>query len=469
MSADKPYSHRRIVWFALGVLLLFPVLIGCASSVGVDPPLNQFNIEYLRLLKLGDEGFEEAKEPETRVSADGTTVAIASDDATVPESLAFVHDTTLAIGTYDRLYFADLSEPAGPAVVSVFEYEGEGVANVLEMGGFVYGFNSSGELLAIDARQPAEPKLADSLVGNVRNQGNGQVGDLLLAAVDGFLYVRTQGGIQILNAADPYALELERTIYLHEGFPFEGFPCSRRIIRNAKMLGAAVQEGLMYVWVDRGECVGPELRVTAQPTVTEGNYASEPAPASATPRHVAADGGFWVLDVSAPANPRTVSFMSMYYPEGRWDEQHEVVAAEDYVYLDVRGDLRKTVAIIDVSQPSEPKPLIRQLNAELVVWEDSLLFVSIVHVHNSGSFNPLSYSQGLQVFDVSDAATPTLIGMISKNPVTDQSFHSINDVAFRDGYIYVAEGNIFRSGIHVLRLIDRDWRPDDAPEEASAN
>ncbi len=469
MDPSRPYAHRRVVWFALGVLLLFPVLIGCASSVGVDPPLDQFNIEYLRLLKLGDEGFEEAKEPERLVSAEGTTVAIASDDATVPESLALVDDTTLAIGTYDRLYFADLSDPAGPVVVSVFEYEGEGVANVLEMGGFVYGFTPSGELLAVDARQPAEPKLADSLVGNVRNQGNGQVGDLLLAAVDGFLYVRTQGGIQILNAADPYALELERAVYVHEGFPVEGSPCSRRIIRNAKMLGATVQEGLMYVWVDRGGCVGPETRLTVQPTVTEGNYASEPAPVSPTPRHVAANGGFWVLDVSVPANPRTVSFLSMYYPEGGWDEQHEVVAAENYVYLDIRGELHKTVAIIDVSQPSEPKPLIRQLNAELVVWEDSLLFVSIVHVHNSGFFSSRKYSHGLQVFDVSDAAIPILIGMISKNPVTDQTFYSINDVAFRDGHIYVAEGNIFRSGIHVLRLIDRDWRPDDAPAEASDN
>ena len=431
--------------------------------------MDQFNIEYLRLLKLGDEGFEEAKEPERLVSADGTTVAIASDDATVPESLALVDGAILAIGTHDRLYFADLSDPAGPVVVSVFEYKGDGVVNVLEMVGFVYGFSSSGELLAIDARQPAEPKLADSLDGDVRNQRNGQVGDSLLAAVDGFLYVRTKGGIQVLNAADPYALELEGTIYVHEEFPFDGFPCSRRIMRNAKMLGAAVQEGLMYVWVDRGGCVGPEPWLTVQPTATEGNYASEPAPVSPTPRHVAANGGFWVLDASAPANPLTVSFLSMYYPEGGWDEQHEVVAAQNHVYLDIRGDFRKTVAIIDVSQPSEPKPLIRQLNAELVVWEDSLLFVSIVHVHNSGFFNPLSYSEGLQVFDVSDAANPILIGMISENPVTDQTFHSINDVAFRDGYIYVAEGNIFHSGIHVLRLIDRDWRPDVAPEEASGN
>ncbi len=37
------------------------------------------------------------------------------------------------------------------------------------------------------------------------------------------------------------------------------------------------------------------------------------------------------------------------------------------------------------------------------------------------------------------------------------------------GTFMLAEGNIFRSGIHVLRLIDRDWRPDDAPEEATGN
>ena len=504
MDPSRPYAHRRVVWFALGVLLLFPVLIGCASSVGVDPPLDQFNIEYLRFLKLGDEGFEEAKESERRVSADGTTVAISSDDALEPESLALVDDQTLAIGTHYRMYFADISDPAEPVVISVFEHGGKGFSELLSMDGFVYGYARTAEFLAIDARQPAAPQLAFRMSGQDEDRERIlRVADMPLAAEDGFLYLSMQGGIHIFNAADPYALSLEGvyyppqtrarwpfmsktpaaaptarqleaekehgTFFAHEDYPSESLPCSRRYIENALILGATLADQLLYVWVDKVACVGPEQEVVGSKWP---RGAESPTPVYGPTRREVEDGGVWVLDVSQPSEPLVIGFLPLQgiraYPIGIGPYgKFGVVAAGNYLYLTPQGDLRGDSTIVDISVPESPVLLGKQMNADWAVRAGNLLFVSIVHVHNSGFFTSRSYSHGLQVFDVSEAASPILIGMISEAPEPDRLIFSVEDVAFRDGYVYVAQDSFFSNGIHVLRLIDPDWRPDDAPAEAA--
>ena len=62
---------------------------------------------------------------------------------------------------------------------------------------------------------------------------------------------------------------------------------------------------------------------------------------------------------------------------------------------------------------------------------------------------------------------------MAESPVTDYAFVGLNDLAVRAGYIYLAERQdiyydggehpLLGGGIHVLRLIDPDWRPDPAP------
>ena len=472
MDPGRRQSNRGVVWFALFGLLLFPLLTGCFSSDRVDPPLDQFNVEFLHLLTLGGDDFE---------------------DAIGPESLALVDDTTLAIGTeHDGVYFADLSDRAKPVVVSVFEYEGDGIADILAMDGFVYGFTPSSELLAIDARQPVTPTLAASIRGQERDHRTWRKGDLLLAANEGFLYTSMHGGIHIWNVADPYLLSLEGIYYLpqlrargpfmyktpgaspttrqlesekargtfiaHENFSFENLPCGQRHIGNAEILGAATLGDMLIVRVGNVYCVGPEQKIVG--------YERDRTPIYGPVRKEVEYGGLWVLDVSNPAEPLAVSFLPLQL---RRFHLPDVTVAANLVYLSSLRMVREGSAIVDVSEPGKPVLLDRQLNAELVVWEDSLLIVSIFHIHDHGLLNPSGYSNGLQVFDVSDAANPILIGMISESPGTDKSFVSIADIAFLDGYIYVAEDRVFAGGIHVLRLIDPNWRPDIAPTGAPEN
>ena len=477
MKRGMPYSHRRIVWFALGAVLLFPFLTGCFSSDKVSPPLDHFNIEFKRLLTLGSDNYKRA---------------------IGPESLAFVDDTTLAIGTEDDgVYLADLSDPAEPAVVSVFKHEGAGIAKVVAMDGFVYGFAPSSEFLAIDAREPAAPKLASVLPGQEEDPYSWRIAAWPLTAEGGFLYLRMHGGIHIYNAADPYSLSLEGVYYppqtrargpfmgatvgvnptlpqleaemaqgtfmAHDEFPFESLPCSRRYVENGELLGLEIQDSLLYVRVGYAYCVGPEQEVWGYHGPRGGTRTPKYAPV----RQEVEDGGLWVLDVSDPAEPLAVAFLPLQFHNGG-NRLPDVTVSSDYVYLSSQGSLFDVSAIVDMSEPGRPVLSERQLNANLAIREDSLLFASIMHVHSQG-FNPPRYSNGLQIFDVSDAANPILIGMMSESPGTEYGFMDITDIAVRDDYIFVAQSGYHRDAIHVLRLIDRNWRPDDAPEEASGD
>ena len=457
MSNDRSRSHRRIVWLALCASLLSLPLTGCFSSDRVDPPLDNFNFEFLYLLSL-----------------DGDTY----DSVSAPESLAFVDDKTLAIGTEDAgVYFADLSDPAKPAVVGVFEHEGAGIVNILAMDGFVYGYARTAEFLAIDARQPAASQQAFGMPGRKPDHNWAlNVADVLLAAEDGFLYVSMEGGIHIFNTADPYALALEGAYYppqtrarwplmfsrpaaaptprqlqaekahgnfiAHEDYPSADLPCSRTFIENARILGAMLDDGLLYVWVDKVVCVG---------------------------REEVEDGGVWVLDVSDPSEPLAIGFLSL--PEvrayaigvGLFDKFGVAIAGNNLFLSAMSGIGDDDSTVVDVSDPKKPFLSDNLVDADWVVTKGSLLLASIVHVHDNGVFNKPGKSNGLQIFDVSDVANPILIGMMSEVPGTGLRFSSIADIAYRAGYIYVAED----SGIYVLRLIDRNWRPDDAPAETS--
>ena len=217
MDPDRRQSRRGIVWFALCGVLLFPALTGCPARHLLPPRIeNPVNLEFLHFLTLGSDNYE---------------------DASRPESLAFVSDTTLAIGTEeDGVYFADLSDPAKPAVISVIEYAGYGAVPIVAMDGYVYGFTSNGALLSIDARQPTDPTLVDvELV---------QRGDVVLSAADDYLYVRSRGAIQIWDVSDPTALSPVSAYYPPQtrarGHPLDkrvGSPLTSRQLEAEKAHG----------------------------------------------------------------------------------------------------------------------------------------------------------------------------------------------------------------------------------------
>lgn len=371
------------------------------------------------------------------------------------------------------------------------------------MDGFDYGFVPSSGFLPVDARDPAAPKLATVFPRQEEDPYSSQIAAWPLVAEDGFLYLRMHGGIHIYNASHPYALSLEGvysppqtrargpfmdaklgtnptlrqleaerardTFIAHQEFPFESFPFGRRHTENAELLGAALHDALLFARKGYAYCVGPKQEV-------KGNYVSRergsPTPFYGPARREVEDGGLWVLDFSDPAEPLAVGFLPLQFRYGR-NGLPDVAVSSDYLYLTSQGSLSEEAAILDLSEPSKPVLSEWQLNASFVVREDSQLFVSIVHGQNMGFFNPSGYSHGLQVFDVSDAANPILIAMMSQSLGTGGKFVWISDIVFRGDYISVAifdaENSCEADGIHVLRLIDLDWRPDDRPAEASDN
>ena len=257
---------------------------------------------------------------------------------------------------------------------------------------------------------------------------------MLLAAREGLLYTSMHGGIHIWNAADPYALSLEGVYYppqtrargpfmvktpaaapttrqleaekaqgtfiAHEEFPFESLPCSRRYIENGEILGAATLDDLLFVRVGYAYCVGPEQEFGGR----EGDGKPFYQPVIKAVEAVE-DGGLWVLNVSDPAEPFAVAFLPLQFRYWR-DDLRDVTVTSNHVYLTSQSSLSEDSIIVDLSEPSKPVLLERQLNADLVVWEDNLLFVSVVHIHDNGILNYAGYTNGLQVFDVLRSGQP---------------------------------------------------------------
>lgn len=469
MDPGRRQSRRGIVWFALCGLLLFPALTGCPARHLLPPRVEHpVNLERLHFLTLGSDNYE---------------------DASRPESLAFVSDKTLAIGTEeDGVYFADLSDPAKPAVISVIEYAGYGAVPIVAMDGYVYGFTSNGALLSIDARQPIDPTLVDvELV---------QRGDVVLSAADDYLYVRSRGAIQIWDVSDPTALspvsayyppqtrarghpldkrvgspltsrqlEAEKahgTFMAHEDFPPEALPCERKYIRNAEIGGADVKDGLLYLWVSDAVCEGPEEQAYGHVTVSEGGEMSGPTPLT-WPLITATElGGLWIIDVRNPAEPLAVSFLSADQSGGHYSDIKVIALAPDKVILILGLSLGwgANMPIVDVSDPTRPVPVGRPIEALQAAWEDNKLYVSQYHDHG------YDFSDSLQVYNVANVAHPTRIGMTVTSKEVDGGFGRIEDITVRDRYIYLAERQYPSGGIHVLRLIDPDWRPDITPTGA---
>jgi len=97
-----------------------------------------------------------------------------------------------------------------------------------------------------------------------------------------------------------------------------------------------------------------------------------------------------------------------------------------------------------------------------VAWDDNRPSLAVFDALNA-------FSHNLQVFDVAEPANPVRIGKMTDSPGTGLSLKLRIDIVALGDYIYVAEIAHKRAGIHVLRLIDPDRRPDDTQAEASEN
>ena len=435
MSAKQRQQKKSIgpVWSrALRARTLGPILVlallafclgGCGHNTIADRLIGQSNIELLYVLS-------EPQDPLGKIQYQ-------PGDTIEAWSVAFVNDILIAIGTWgDDVFFADVSNPNEPTLVSVFRTLGRHPTDIAAMDGFVYVDDAVGATV-IDLDNSAAPKRVNFIYEN------GQV----FAAEDGYLYmIKRSGaqnrpsGIQIWDARNPPFLKLagvytppqyrvvernlvhrrsatptprqlaaERSVYagtftLHEKPAVSVTSCEPGII-----YAADIEDGLLYAFVGSARCKDVEDRSRWREDV----------------------GGLWIIDVNDPTEPIAVGFLSIFSP-------NDIKVAGNYAYL--AGGIDGLV-IVDVSDPAKPE----------VVGGYDIPYVAMA-VAVEGDVVYLMDPFGLHVLRVTNPAEPVRIGLMT-------GFLQLKDVAVRDGYIYLAGDDYETEGVHILQLIDPNARP----------
>lgn len=148
----------------------------------------------------------------------------------------------------------------------------------------------------------------------------------------------------------------------------------------------------------------------------------------------AAPGEFQIVDVSEPSSPRLVSIYKPYNPGEPTKRVDNSVVRGNLAYVGTEQGL----VILDVSTPSHPQPLSISPTPERlnrVSLSGNLAFLVVRGVSSS-------VWSGLQVFDVSDPSSPTLVGSYQLPPPSGLEPEVIGDTA------YVAGDE---SGLWILR------------------
>ena len=357
------------------------------------------------------------------------------------ESVAVVNDRLIAIGAWGNdVFFADVSNPETPRIVSVFTSPGINPIHIATMDGYAYISDSSG-LVMVDIREPSRPLEVSRL---------SEKGDVLMAE-DGYLFLEIHGGIQIWDATNPNHISLvgvysplqyrvdtvpqNRSESLLRGPPWsvwgewwnltpsqiaaekeaypDAIPMSKEKVsyrcNRGFPSGADFENGLLYALVGRARCTARHLDL--EPFTIKG--------------------GLWIVDVKNPAQPTAIGFL----PMSDYPEDVKVVGHYAYVVEAFEG-----LKIVDVSDPGQPKLVgahVTPSNATKIAVESDIAYVA-------GYFS-------LQVFDVSDRFKPAHLGYV-------KGFYQVDDVAARRDYVYLAGDNYEADGIHVLRLIDAQAR-----------
>jgi hypothetical protein len=314
------------------------------------------------------------------------------------------------------LWVVDVSDPTDPQEAT--SYPTPGSAKAVDVAGTVAYVTDGASLLSLDVSNPANPAQMDTYNAPM-------VQDVCVTGNTAFL-ARGFFGLETVDVADPTNLAPlgSRAI--------DGFARGVQIIGTTAYV--APRESGLHI-LDVSNPANPNLLGTTDPD-WEANVAavSHQAVAYIAPREKA----LRIVDVSNPGNPDVLGAYER--PNAVMDVitdlPHGYIAGLDRLWvLDMTNPaLPAPLATADLQgNPGEPRRLSLSPHAQT---GDPLIYVA-------------DWSYGVEIFNVADPATPTLLGHY---PVPDE--HEVNDVFALGQYAYALTADDDDGQLHILDVSD---------------
>jgi hypothetical protein len=321
------------------------------------------------------------------------------------------------VDTFGGLAIVDISTPTSPVEIGRFATPGTRVSDVVVRNGTAYLTSADSTLLVVDVSAPQQPSILgvyDSPMPYPTNSGLDVDGD--------FAYVADSSGLRIIDVSDPTAPD-EVGFYHFRGPPWQvavrgdyAYVANRSGLEVVDISAPLDPVQVGYHWtIDKAHDVatqgGLALIAGAFAGVHFFDVSDPQSPVELaiydTPGHawgvaisdtlafVADDDSLLILNAADPAHPTGIA--SLYMPA---THAHNVVVRDTLAYV---GDYGSGVHVIDISDPSAPRPV-------SVIKYGSCRMMNL-DVAGDYLYVPVSYAfscQHLQIFDVSDPLNPAV-------------------------------------------------------------
>lgn len=305
-----------------------------------------------------------------------------------PVDIAVRNGQLCVLSGFTGLSVIDASNPTSPALLGFYTSSGVQCEGVAVSGSYAFVASSILGIVTIDISNPSSPSLVAS---------NSALSSRSIRIVGTTAYLAGgDAGAAVADISNPLSIHIEG----HTS------GTGRMAIAGKTLFLAEGEAGLSII--DVSNPMSPSISQsfgsagTTRTIQVVGSHA------------YLADWGFDILDVSDPAKPVF---------EGRYRLTYaytHLAATEGYVYL---GYGQAQTLVIDVRDPAHPQ--------KIGTIDTPKLNVSSLHI--IGHDLVLSGSEGLQVVDISDPASPTLVTPLLNLP-------DINVVDGNRGYAYTTAG-----------------------------
>ncbi len=331
----------------------------------------------------------------------------------------FIHGDIAYLAAYgeihDEIHAVNISDPANPEYLGNFEWEGEIGPLIVDdhivyFAGYDSRYDNAHIFGIVDFSDPGSPESTGLYYVP------GAVRDVQLYEEFAFIANR-YSGLQAIDIGDPYNPLLGINIDT-DGYALDIF------ISGHVAFVANLFEGLTIF--DISEPAAPDLVGSYVPedaalyVCAEGDYAY-----LIVAREGLYDHHILILDISDTSNPILVNtYVELNIPR-------YIRVVDDIAYVACSYSLE----IVDMTDPTAPV----RLASHPYGHSGTNLFVHEEHVYVA------AWSNGLEIFDVSDPENPLLVGML------DSLGASAGAVAVSDGYAYLSSYN---GGLYLVDVSD---------------